>query len=63
MMTKDELISEIDKALGEMPEIVLMEILRLLKQKKDQSSNRMLLLRNLNSILDQDRDLLERLAS
>ena len=61
-MTINELKSEIQKSLDNVPESVLADILALLKQVEGQPDNQVQLARNLREILSQDKKLLERLA-
>lgn len=60
-MTVNELKSEIQKSLDNVPESVLTDILALLKQVEGQPDKGKLT-RNLRDILAEDKNLLERLA-
>lgn len=61
-MTTEEIKSEIQKSLDNVPESILQDILNFLKQVQDQSSDKLNLAKNLREILTEDKELLERLA-
>jgi hypothetical protein len=61
-MTTNEIKSEIQKSLDNVPESVLQDILNFLKQVENQPANRLNLMRDLSDILAEDKELLERLA-
>lgn len=61
-MTVQEIKSEIQKTLDNVPESVLQDVLVLLKSAENQSSENVQLLKNLKTILLEDKELLERLA-
>lgn len=61
-MTVVELKSEINKALNQVPESVLIDVLDLLNEMKLQSLNDPLFSTHLKRILTEDRDLLQKLA-
>lgn len=61
-MTINEIKSEIQKSLDNVPESVLQDILDFLKQAKNQPADRLNLMRDLRDILAEDKELLERLA-
>ena len=61
-MTKNEIKSEIQKSLDNVPESVLQDILDFLKQAENQPADRLNLMRDLRDILAEDKELLERLA-
>jgi len=61
-MTSRELKSEIQKTLDNVPETVLEDILKSLKQFEDTPIERVQLANRLKDILTQDSQLLERLA-
>jgi uncharacterized tellurite resistance protein B-like protein len=61
-MTTIQLKAEIQKSLDKMPEEALNEVLSYLKLVEDQSPNQLKFNNNLKKILDEDRELFERLA-
>ncbi len=61
-MTVNEIKSEIQKSLDNVPESVLQDILDFLKQAENQPADRLNLMRDLRDILAEDKELLERLA-
>ena len=61
-MTINEIKSEIQKSLDNVPESVLQDILDFLKQAENQPADRLNLMRDLRDILAEDKELLERLA-
>jgi len=61
-MTTNEIKSEIQKSLDNVPESVLQDILDFLKQAEKQPADRLNLTRDLRDILTEDKELLERLA-
>jgi hypothetical protein len=61
-MTTNEIKSEIQKSLDNVPESVLQDILDFLKQAENQPADRLNLMRDLRDILAEDKELLERLA-
>ena len=61
-MTITDLKKEIKKAIDEVPESVLIDILEYLNQIKKSPEEKINLSRNLGLIIHQDKELLERLA-
>jgi hypothetical protein len=61
-MTTNEIKSEIQKSLDNVPESVLQDILDFLKQAENQPVDRLNLMRDLRDIFAEDKELLERLA-
>ena len=61
-MTKAELKTEINKAIEEIPESVLEEILDYINKVKESSPDKRSLSRHLGTILREDKELLQRLA-
>jgi hypothetical protein len=61
-MTTNEIKSEIQKSLDNVPESVLQDILDFLKQAENQPADRLNLMRDLRDIFAEDKELLERLA-
>jgi hypothetical protein len=61
-MTTQEIKTEIQKSLDKVPESVLQSILELLKQAETKSESDVMLALNLNKILHEDNELLQRLA-
>jgi hypothetical protein len=61
-MTITDLKKEIKKAIDEVPESVLIDILEYLNQIKKSPEEKINLSRNLGLIIRQDKELLERLA-
>lgn len=61
-MTTSEIKSEINKVLDAVPENVLIDILNYLQVLKTQSGDQITLSQNMRKILNEDRELLEKLA-
>jgi hypothetical protein len=61
-MTITDLKKEIKKAIDEVPEYILIDILEYLNQIKKSPEEKINLSRNLGLIIRQDKELLERLA-
>lgn len=61
-MTITDLKQEIKKAIDEVPESVLIDILEYLKQVKKSSTDKVNLSKQIGFIIRQDKELLERLA-
>lgn len=61
-MTKEQLKKAIQKALDEVPETALADILRYLKDVRSKSCDKVEMSQNLRKILDEDKELLNRLA-
>ncbi len=61
-MRKDELKIEIQKLIDQVPETMLEEIYKILKEIADKSPDSIRLSHNLNKILTEDKELLKRLA-
>jgi hypothetical protein len=61
-MTKTEIKLEIQKVLDNVPENVLQDILHLLKDLQNVSTERIEITHSLRQILTEDKELLERLA-
>jgi len=61
-MTKADLKQEIKKAIDEVPESVLIDVLEYLKQIKATPEEKIDLARHLSQILREDKELLQRLA-
>ena len=61
-MTKEQLKEEIQRALDEVPETALADILKYLKEVSSKSSDKVEMSQNLRKILDEDKELLDRLA-
>ena len=61
-MTTNEIKSEIQKSLDNVPESILRDILDFLKQAENQPVDRLNLIRDLRDIFAEDKELLERLA-
>ena len=61
-MTTKQLIAEINKALDQVPETALHDILEYLKGLQGKSEAEMLRSRHLGRILKEDKELLEKLA-
>jgi hypothetical protein len=61
-MTTNEIKSEIQKSLDNVPESILQDILDFLKQAENQPVDRLNLMRDLRDIFAEDKELLERLA-
>jgi hypothetical protein len=61
-MSINELKSEIQKALDNVPEFVLEDVLTLLKNAQNQSGDKVALANHLRKILTEDKNLLDRLA-
>jgi hypothetical protein len=61
-MTAKEIKSEIQRALDNIPENILQDILDYLKSIQGKSADKVKLSRNLRDILTEDKELLDRLA-
>jgi hypothetical protein len=61
-MTTNEIKSEIQKSLDNVPESVLQDILDFLKQAENQPADILNIMKDLRDILTEDKELLERLA-
>lgn len=61
-MTKTEIKIEIQKALDNVPENILQDILDLLKGLQNQPLNKLEMTHSLRQILEEDKELLEKLA-
>jgi hypothetical protein len=61
-MTRTEIKNEIQKVLENVPENVLQDILDLIKDFQNQPGNRLELTHSLRKILNEDKELLEKLA-
>lgn len=61
-ITNEQLKEEIQKALDEVPETALEDILKYLKEVRSKSSDKVEMSRNLRKILNEDKALLDRLA-
>ncbi len=61
-MTLKELKIEINKSLERVPETVLQDILDFLKQVENQPADKLSLAKDLKDILNEDKDLLQKLA-
>lgn len=61
-MTTKEIKVEINKAINEIPENLLTEVLHFLKEIKNYSHGDIELSKNLNKILNEDNELLQKLA-
>jgi mRNA-degrading endonuclease RelE of RelBE toxin-antitoxin system len=61
-MTAQDIKSEIQKSLDRVPESVLQNVLDYLKQVENQSEEKVKLVKNLEDILSEDKELLARLA-
>ena len=61
-MTMKEIKSEIQRSLENVPESVLMDVLAFLKRAEQEPAEKLDLAVNIRDILDEDRQLLERLA-
>lgn len=61
-MTMKEIKSEIQRSLDNVPESVLMDVLAFLKRAEQEPAEKLDLAVNIRDILDEDRQLLERLA-
>lgn len=61
-MTTKEIKVEINKAINEIPENLLTEVLHFLKEIKNYSHADIELSKNLNKILNEDNELLQKLA-
>ena len=62
-MNRHELRTEIQRILEKAPESVLTEVLRYLREIKSLEPEDLRMAQNLNKILQEDRELLEKLAS
>jgi len=61
-MTTEEIKSQIQKSLDNVPESVIHDILDFLRQAENQTPETLNLMKNLREILTEDKELLERLA-
>jgi mRNA-degrading endonuclease RelE of RelBE toxin-antitoxin system len=61
-MTTNEIKSEIQRALDNVPENALQAILEYLKELEGKTADQIKLAKNLRDILHEDKDLLEKLA-
>ncbi|MFN4945102.1 MAG: hypothetical protein ACOVOF_06595 [Chryseotalea sp.] len=61
-MTTQDIKLEIQKSLDRVPESVLQNVLDYLKQVENQSEEKVKLVKNLEDILSEDKELLARLA-
>ena len=61
-MTTQEIKTEIQKSLDKVPDSVLQNILELLKLAEKKSESDVMIALNLNKILQEDNELLQRLA-
>ena len=61
-MTTQEIKTEIQKSLDKVPDSVLQNILELLKMAEKKSESDVMIALNLNKILQEDNELLQRLA-
>ncbi len=61
-MTKQEIKSEIQKSLDRMPETVLQDVLAFLRHVEGHPLEKINLASNLRTILEEDKQLLQRLA-
>jgi hypothetical protein len=61
-MTTKEIKSEIQKALDNVPENALQDILEYLKELEGKTADQIKLAKNLRDILHEDKELLEKLA-
>ncbi len=61
-MTTLEIKNEIKKTIDDLPETVLNDVLEYLNEVKNTSNEKILLSKNLSSILREDKNLLQRLA-
>jgi len=61
-MTMKEIKSEIQRSLENVPESVLIDVLAFLKRAEQEPAEKLDLAVNIRDILDEDRQLLERLA-
>jgi hypothetical protein len=61
-MTSKELQIEIQKSLDKVPDVILQDILNFLRQVENQPPEKIELFRNLRMILNEDKELLTRLA-
>ncbi|MCE2734802.1 MAG: hypothetical protein LW821_15715 [Flammeovirgaceae bacterium] len=61
-MTTQDIKSEIQKSLDRVPDSVLQNVLDYLKQAENQSEEKVKLIKNLEDILSEDKELLARLA-
>jgi len=61
-MTTTEIKNEIKKTIDDLPDIILADVLDYLKKLKNKSEDKIILSKNLSSILREDTALLQRLA-
>jgi hypothetical protein len=61
-MTTTEIKNEIKKTIDDLPDIILADVLDYLKKLKNTSEDKIILSKNLSSILREDTALLQRLA-
>jgi len=61
-MTTQQIKSEIQKTLDNIPDVVLQDILDYLKNIQGKTTNQIEMSRNLRQILTEDKELLEKLA-
>jgi hypothetical protein len=61
-MTAKQIKTEIQKVLDSVPEVVLEDILKYLQSIQNKSSDSISLSQNIRKILEEDRELLEKLA-
>jgi len=61
-MTTAEIKTEIQKALNEIPEYALHDVLSFLQEVKDHTPDKEAIFRHLDQIIKEDRDLLKKLA-
>ncbi len=61
-MTAKQIKSEIQKVLDSVPEVILEDILKYLQSIQNKSTDSISLSQNIRKILEEDRELLERLA-
>ena len=61
-MTTEEIKSEIQKSLDKVPDNTLEDVLGFLKLIENKASNKLHLIKNLSEILNEDNEVLQRLA-